>query len=292
MLAHGGVAIALLALIVFIGFFPRTVRSATPPPLLRASLISMPGLSGAAAAVPVTTLEAAPVPLTVVAPPVASADVIAAEDGTPTLLATLAAARETSEDDDLEPGRASEQLPLFYRYEVEPGDTVSTIAARFGIASDYILWNNIDIISDEDLLAVGQQIQVPSVEGIIHNVRVDETLTEIADLYDADVADILAFAANGLANADLLKEGTTILVPGGHVVPPPAPAIRPAAVASQESTTPPVVTGAPSAFGFVGPVVGLITSDFGPSHPLGIDINAQYVPIVAAASGQVVFAGG
>ena len=35
-----------------------------------------------------------------------------------------------------------------------------------------------------------------------------------------------------------------------------------------------------------------VTSYYGPSHPLGIDIEAPYVPVAAARAGQVVFAGG
>ncbi|MDA1061761.1 MAG: hypothetical protein O2895_02460, partial [Chloroflexi bacterium] len=69
MLAQGGVALALFALVVVVGFFPRTVRSEPRPPVLRSSLISLPGLAGAAPAAPVTSLEAGPVSLTVVAPP-------------------------------------------------------------------------------------------------------------------------------------------------------------------------------------------------------------------------------
>jgi len=288
-LAQGGVALALLALIVFGGFFPRTVRSATPPPVLRSELISLPGLAGAVPAAPITSLEARPVPLTVVAPPVASEDLVDAADGTQAVLAALAAVRDAGTATDLEPGREYEQLPLFYRYEIQEGDTLSSIAGRFGIDADYIIWNNVDILPNEDLLAVGQQLQVPSVAGIIHDVRLDETLTEIAERYEAEDADILAFAANGLANANLLQEGVTILVPGGRVVPPPAPAIRPAQLPAQPS----FVAGEVSAFGFVWPVVDLITSYYGPFHPLGIDINAPIgVPIAAAAAGQVVFVGG
>ncbi|HRC62551.1 MAG TPA: M23 family metallopeptidase [Dehalococcoidia bacterium] len=39
-------------------------------------------------------------------------------------------------------------------------------------------------------------------------------------------------------------------------------------------------------------MVNSITSYFGPSHPLGIDIEAPYVPVVASRAGQVVFVGG
>ena len=289
MLAQAGVALAVLALVVFVGFFPRTVRSAPRPPVLRSSLISLPGLAGAVPAAPVTSLEAGPVPLTVVAPPVSAEDLVDAADDTQALLLALEAAREEGTSTDLEPGREEEQLPLFYRYEIQPGDTLSSIAGRFGIEADYIIWNNIDILPNEELLTVGEQLQIPSVAGIIHDVRLDETLTEIAERYEADVSEIVAFSANGLANANLLQEGVTVLVPGGRVIPPPAPAIRPAL----QQAPPTFVVGEVSAFGFVWPVVDIITSYYGPYHPLGIDINAPLgVPIVAAAAGQVVFIGG
>jgi murein DD-endopeptidase MepM/ murein hydrolase activator NlpD len=48
--------------------------------------------------------------------------------------------------------------------------------------------------------------------------------------------------------------------------------------------------------GFIWPVTGPITSYFGPSHPLGIDIglgpNGVGIPIHAAMAGTVSFAGG
>ncbi len=51
----------------------------------------------------------------------------------------------------------------------------------------------------------------------------------------------------------------------------------------------------PSATGFIWPAAGPISSCFGPSHPLGIDIDFFAEPnqaVVAAASGRVTFAGG
>ena len=52
------------------------------------------------------------------------------------------------------PGREAAEpvpLPLMYRYKVQPGDTVSGLAERFDIAGYYILWNNIDVITDADV---------------------------------------------------------------------------------------------------------------------------------------------
>ena len=168
------------------------------------------------------------------------------------------------------------------------------IAERFGIDSQYIVWNNIDILPDRDLLTIGQQLQIPSVKGVIHDVRLDETLIEIANLYEAEVDAIVGFAANGLSDPDMLREGSTILVPGGRVVQPAAAAIRPPPPAEPPlPVTPSVDPGEISIAGFIWPVVGVITSYFGPWHPLGIDVSAPVgTPIAAAAGGQVVFAGG
>ena len=280
----------MLGAVLLAGLFPNTVRSSPQEPVLRASLISLPGLAAPDAGAQVTTtLAPAPVPLTVVAPPVTAEELLLATDTTDSALVALQAVRESAaQEADVEATKETEQLPLFYRYEVQEGDTVSSIAARFSIEPSYIVWNNIDILPNEDLLTVGDQLQIPSVAGIIHDFRVDETLLEIAERYEANADDIVAFAANGLANPDFLTEGVTILVPGGRVVPPPAPAIRPAAPAS-----PALVQREASDFGFIWPTVGIITSYFGPYHPLGMDINAPIgTPIAAAAAGQVVFVGG
>ena len=265
--AQAGVVLVALAVVLLAGFFPRTVRSAPQQPQLRVSLISLPGLAGSGAEAAPTSLEPAPVPLTVVAPLVTAEELLVAADATESTLTALQAARNAATqevDVDEEQGREEEQLPLFYRYVVLEGDTVGSIATRFGISSDYVLWNNIDIISDEDLLTIGEQLQIPSVAGIIHNVRIDQTLTEIAALYEADASEITAFAANGLANPDPLREGTTILVPGGRVVPPPAPAIRPAA-----ETPAFVQRDEVSDLGFVWPVLDIITSYFRAVPPAG-----------------------
>jgi len=188
--------------------------------------------------------------------------------------------------------RTQEPVLKYYQYQVQPGDTVSAIAARSGIDPKYILWNNIDIISDEHVLTVGDILQIPAVEGILHAVRIGDTLSNIASQYEANVADIIAFPGNSLANPGDLKEGSIILVPGGKMVDPTAPTLRPtpppqvAAPAATPSASTPADTG------WLWPVNNSVTSYFGPSHPLGIDIEAPYVPVVASRAGQVVFVGG
>lgn len=283
-LVQGGVVLAILAVVIVAGFFPRTVRSAPREPVLRAEVMSFPGLAGVAEP---TKVPAIPPPTSTPITPTS----------TPEPPEQARAQPLDEEPDNGETERVEQQLPIFYRYEIQEGDTLTGIALRFGIGTQFILWNNIDIVPDADLLRPGQTLQVPSVEGIIHDVRLHETLIEIAELYDADVDDIVAFAANDLPNANTVREGSTILVPGGRVVvqppppPPPPPTPPPTPPPGAVATPTPTVTA--STFGFIWPGPGRITSWFGPAHPLGIDIGMPVgTPIAASAAGQVTFVGG
>lgn len=191
-----------------------------------------------------------------------------------------------------------QELPIFYEHRVVEGETVSGIAAAYGVSTGSIVWNNIDILDDADLLTVGVVLQVPSVDGLIHSVRVDETVSGIAALYDIEIAAIVGFPANGLAgDPDNLREGSLILLPGARpipVAPPPAESTpEPAPDASTEPAAAPAPAAPPQPAGWLWPATGRITNTFSPRHPLGIDISMVVgTPIIAAAGGQAVFVGG
>lgn len=275
----------VLAGVLIAGFFSGAVSSAQPGPALRASQISLPGLAGSAFwARPAALPPARPQPIP---PQPASSptewsfvgladptiDGAARSDATSAVDVTDAPVTPPALV-EAEPG----PLPLMYRYKVQPGDTVSGLAERFDIAGYYILWNNIDVITDADFLRVGAELQVPSRPGILHGVRYGETLIEIAAEYDARVADIIE--ANELGRDGGIFAGQTILVPNGRLAQPSQP-------------TPGLIAAAKWRYNFIWPTRNVITSYFGPGHPLGIDISAPVgTPIRAAADGTVIFVGG
>ena len=190
--------------------------------------------------------------------------------------------------------------PAFFTYTVQPGDTVSTIAAAFGIEPDYIMWNNPEMGADPDLLLVGANVLVPSVNGLVYHVTLGDTLSDIASYYQIDVQNVVGFLPNDISSPDAVTEGMMLVLPGG--VPPPPPI--PAAVEVVESTAPPqppaplpAGPAPPSETGYAWPYYSSISTYFGEpratGYHRGIDIDGfgnRGVPIGAAADGTVVLA--
>ena len=196
---------------------------------------------------------------------------------------------------------AAGALSLYGLYTVAPSDTASSIAVAFGIDLQYLLWANPDL-RDGELLVVGQVLVIPAGNGILHDVRYGETLSDIAARYSVDVSAILAWPGNGLTSADQVVEDSLIFVPGGVVpvsaLPAPTPAPAPIDAPAPAPVPPPPAPPAPAPVtvtGLIWPVYGPISSYMDASHPLGIDIDLYNNPgasIAAATSGTVTFAGG
>ncbi len=192
------------------------------------------------------------------------------------------------------PEATPEAKPAFFTYTIQPGDSVSSIAAAFGIDPAYIMWNNPDVSEDPDFLLVGASILVPSVNGIVYTLTLGDTLSDVATYFQIDVASVTAFVPNGIGSPDNVTEGMVLLLPGA--VPPPPPI--PAAVTVVEGTSPDPpsnpdpVPGPPTSSGYAWPFFGAISQYFSGYHR-GIDIDgfgAYGAPVSAAADGLVVLA--
>lgn len=123
-------------------------------------------------------------------------------------------------------------------YTVTEGDTLSTIAARFGISINTLLWaNNLSVRS---VLKLNQQLSILPVSGVVHTVKNGDTLTKIASTYNGDATSILS--ANKLSDAGAIALGQKLLIPGG-VPPTPVAVKRPTSVASVFTPAPKTSSG-------------------------------------------------
>ena len=151
-------------------------------------------------------------------------DVGAPADGPRSQGGALVEVEEEDEDEDKDGPACETGGKVYCTYAVQPGDTLSGIAAGHGIqsspgfsTSDLLAFNN--DLEEEDYLRPGQELRIPVASGVIHNVLVSDTLSAIAARYGVSVADILALPVNGLPNANTVIAGQDILVPSPRTRP-------------------------------------------------------------------------
>jgi surface antigen len=97
-------------------------------------------------------------------------------------------------------------------YEVQSGDTVSGIAAHYKITVNTILWAN--AIDDVDSIKPGDKIFILPTDGISYTIAKNDNLDAIAKKYKSDKERIIAF--NNLPANGEIKEGQSIIIPGGE----------------------------------------------------------------------------
>ncbi|MCS7092465.1 MAG: LysM peptidoglycan-binding domain-containing protein, partial [Patescibacteria group bacterium] len=113
-------------------------------------------------------------------------------------------------------------------YVVNEGDTLSSIADKFGVSLDTILWQN--NLTKTSKIKPGQIIQVLPVTGVAHKVQKGDTIYSIAKKYDTEPQSIVDFPFNTFSNDETFEiaVGQVIIVPDG-VKPeekPSAPRVR------------------------------------------------------------------
>lgn len=172
-------------------------------------------------------------------------------------------------------------------YTVTSGDTVSSIAEKFGVTIDTILWAN--DMDETDRIKPGQVLRILPVTGIVHTVKKGDTIHSIATKYDAEAQALVDFPFNTFTNDETfaLAVGQTVIVPNGV-----KPDVKPVSPASSIARVLTPDAGVVSATGqFVWPAAGHISQRFVWYHK-GIDIaNKAGGPILAADAGRVIVAG-
>ncbi|NPA92782.1 MAG: peptidoglycan DD-metalloendopeptidase family protein [Chloroflexi bacterium] len=187
-------------------------------------------------------------------------------------------------------------------YTVEMGDSLFGIARHFGITPETLLWANYGVLRDNpDMLAPGQELKIPPVNGVYYKWKEGDTFESVAREFHAEPRDIIEFVGNHIDPLNpKVEPGQWVMVPGGHR--PFKQWVVPTIPRGQAGVSlgylgpgacPGGYTGAVGTGTFVWPTPmhRLVGNNYGPSH-LGLDLGVWVGgPIYAADSGVVVFAG-
>ncbi len=170
-------------------------------------------------------------------------------------------------------------------YRVEEGDTVSSIAQKYGVSIDTIIWEN--DLKSVDSIKPKQILRILPVTGVRHQVKRGETVYSIAKYYGVDAQSIVDYPFNTFSNDETfsLAVGQDLIVPDGI-----EPKIAP--IAPRQTVR--VVAAIPGIVGegnFMWPTSGNITQRFSWYHR-AVDIaNKNNPSVMAAATGSVIAAG-
>lgn len=110
------------------------------------------------------------------------------------------------------------QRQSLIKYIIQEGETVSSIADKFGLKNYTILWEN--NLTEYSIIRPGQELIIPQIDGITHIVKRGETLLVIAKKYEADKDKIIDH--NNLVSADDISVGQKLFIPGGIKIAQPA----------------------------------------------------------------------
>ncbi|MFH1656281.1 MAG: LysM peptidoglycan-binding domain-containing protein [Candidatus Nealsonbacteria bacterium] len=153
-------------------------------------------------------------------------------------------------------------------YIVEEGDTISSIADKFNISLETILWAN--DLSSKSTIKPGQELMILPISGAVHLVKDGDTIGTIAKKYKGEIDDIVSF--NNLTSEADIYVGDMLVIPGGKM-----PAIPVKVVSTPLAET-----------YFMFPCEGKISQGSHGAFGNAVDIaNSCGKPVVASAGGTV-----
>lgn len=172
-------------------------------------------------------------------------------------------------------------------YTVESGDTASSIAKKFGLSVNTMLWSN--NLKTYSIIKPGQTLKILPENGLLHKIIKGDTLKKIANKYQADEINIIE--SNKNINPTALAVGSILFVPNGV---PPAPKIIPrskSSISIKNIFTPPS-TNPNTGTKLLWPANSHRINQYYSWHHHGLDINGRIGdPAYAPESGKVIRAG-
>ena len=171
-------------------------------------------------------------------------------------------------------------------YRVQEGDTVSSIAQKFGVSIDTIVWEN--NLKSAASLKPQQILRILPVTGVKYKVSRGETIYSIAKKFQVDAQNIIDYPFNTFSDDEkfALLAGQDLVIPDG--VKPNEVIVDTTRIAVRRVEPIPGVRGEGN---FMWPTAGHISQKFYWYHR-AVDIANHGNPtIVAAQGGTVVVAG-
>jgi murein DD-endopeptidase MepM/ murein hydrolase activator NlpD len=176
-------------------------------------------------------------------------------------------------------------------YEVQPGDTIGSIASDFGISSSTVMQEN--SLHALSVIKPGQQLTILPITGVSHKVTEKDTFASIAAKYKVDEFDLLD--ANDLELPDQILVGDVLVVPLASV---DAPAIPQSTNFVRDTSNQITLSRAsapainPGNLSFRWPTSALSITQGSSARHRALDIsNSRQVPIYASEAGFVESAG-
>jgi len=167
-------------------------------------------------------------------------------------------------------------------YIVQGGDTISSIATKFDISINTILWAN--DLSGLSIIRPGDKLTILPTSGVLHKVKSGDTISAIAKKYDVEQEKILSY--NQLVSNDQLSINQLLIIPDGEIEQDYARTSSGFAAVFKPSSS------QKKAGGFIWPSVSHIITQYYHWRHHAIDIGAKTgTPIYAALDGKVTHAG-
>ncbi|MEK7067850.1 MAG: LysM peptidoglycan-binding domain-containing M23 family metallopeptidase, partial [Patescibacteria group bacterium] len=188
------------------------------------------------------------------------------------------------EDGFISPGAAADAFMNIQReainYAVQNGDSPFSIAVKFGINTETVLWAN--NLREADYIKPGQQLLILPINGVRVKIAAKDTVASLAKKYKGKEAEVRAF--NNLYDDAKLAAGNFIIIPDGEIVSTAKP--------SPKVTAPKYAGTAPTAGSWL--ILPTTGKDWGRLHGQnGVDIaSACGTPVYAAAAGTVILSDG
>jgi len=188
------------------------------------------------------------------------------------------------------PKRASNKVT---KYVVQRGDSRWSIAEKFGLKPETILWGNDQLNAAAGSLKAGDTLKILPVDGVLHTVQDGDTLETVQTLHGTSAQEIFEYIGNNfdLTQPAQLTKDQLLIIPNGIAPISWSEAQAPGAALAPDGRYSGEVSNLGTGY-FVWPVnTHYLAQEFWGGHG-GIDIDTySRQPVFASDSGTVTFSG-